>query len=253
MNLASMTDQPTIQTRAMPSLAVGMDLKDAPSGWAPVPGYPKWQVVPDPATPWDVDVVKAMRKLDPTLVPLWVTWAYKPPKRDASCEVFVTGRHAIGWHLPDLPSLDFNVLMPTSPIGGMTFKRPNRLWKIYHVSEETSQRIGGFVPWTWWQYYNLREEFREAVPEDERQDENRNRQGGHFSMKAYLEAKKAAMDVRKASLDAQQSYMRSQVEPFIQKKLDGVSDTLWKEWLSGGNKTAAPPKRIQIQVPGETR
>ena len=219
-------------TRAVPELEAKFALKDAPTGWHPVPGYPKWQVVPDVAHPWDPEVVRAMRTIDPAIVPLWVLWAYKPPKDDANKDVFVTGRHAIGWHVPQYEAQDFGVLMPTLPINGLVFKRPTRLWKIYHEREETSERIGGFVPFSWWMYYNLLDEFRPC---------------GAPTMREYIVGKKAAEQVKKVSIQAQHDYMNAQMAPFIQKKLDQVSPTDWKAWQAGGWRTARP-KKLQLDL-----
>ncbi len=224
MDLQSMSEG--VQVRDAPEYALPYRLKDAPDGWVLIPGFPMWQVVPDPATPWDPAVVRAMRELDPNIVPLWATWAYRPPCRDSSVEVFVTGRHAVGWHLPEAESQDFQVLMPTGPIHGLSFKRPTRLWKIYHEAPEgDEERIGGFVSWSWWQYHNMREEFSER---------------GHQTMREYLRGMRAGQEVRKAARDAQHQYMMSQVAPFIQKRLDNVRPLDWKLWQAGGWKTARP-------------
>jgi hypothetical protein len=225
VDLATLSKLP--EPRQVPELNASFDLKDAPTGWHPVPGYPLWQVVPDVTYPWNPEVVKAMRRIDPSIVPLWVTWAYKPPKDDANKDIFVTGRHAVGWHLPQYDSQDFHVLMPTGPIDGLTFKRPNRLWKIYHVASETEERIGGFVPWSWWMYYNLREEFREM---------------GAPTIKEYIADKKAVMAVRKAAREAEHDYINAQMAPFINERLDRVPAHVWQMWQQGGYKTAKPER-----------
>lgn len=217
------------EPRNVSDLTANIPLKDAPTGWCPVPGYPIWQVIPDVAYPWDPAVVRAMRSIDPSIVPLWVTWAYKPPKDDSNREVYVTGRHAVGWHVPYYPAQDFSVLMPTCSM----LKRPTRLWKIYHESAGTDERIGGFVPWSWWMYHNLVDEF---VP------------NGAPKMREYIKGKKEHIEKRAAAITEEQKYMQAQVSPFIERQLDQVTDTDWKMWREGGWKTARGTKP-QFAVP----
>lgn len=199
-------------------------IKDAPTGWALLPEYPMYQVVPDAQYPWDVDVVKAMRTVDPRVVPLWVTWAYRPPKDCPDKGVFVTGRHAIGLAIddPKVEQHDFSCLMPTTPIGGMTFKRPTVIHKIYHVASTTEEIIGDFVPYSWWMYYNLREEFVGDKPEA---------MTGH----EYVEKAREEYDAREEQRRKERIYMFQDVNNFVHRKLKDVPEHVWKSWLSGGN------------------
>jgi hypothetical protein len=239
VDLEQLSNKPGLHAREFHEAKVDFMLKDAPDGYYPLKGYPKWQAIPDVACPWDPAVVKAMRELDPSIVPLWVTWAYGPPKGDANKDVFVTGRHAVGWHRPDLDFQDFHVMMPSGPVGGIYLKRPTRLWKIYHVSEENGARIGGFVPWSWWMYYNLREEFSE---------------NGSVSMHELMEAKRVRETKKAAQIEEDSRLMRAEADKFIKRKLDNVTDADWKKWLAGGHVGAADPAKVMVdyKLPGPT-
>jgi len=205
------------------------EIKDSPTGWALLPEYPMYQVVPDAQYPWDVDIVKAMRTIDPRVVPLWVTWAYKPPIDCPDKGVYVTGRHAIGLANmdPKIEQQDFSVLMPTTPIGGMTFKRPTVIHKIYHVAPETDERIGGFVPYSWWMYYNLREEYvgDKSNPE---------------TGKEYITRLKEEWEQKQAARSKEQSYIFSDVNKFATERLNRTPEQIIKEWMLGANKMYRP-------------
>lgn len=230
VDFAGISGEAGMQMRALPEEAVSYQIRDTPAGYRPLPGYPKWQVVPDAACPWDPQVVRAMRALDPAIVPLWATWVYAPPADQSDKTVFITGRHAVGWHRPDLPSQEFHALMPSGRIGGMSFKRPTRIWKIYHEAHETNDRIGGFVPWSWWMYYNLRDEFCE---------------NGFRSMREINEMKRQAIQKQKQEHDQLMADMDEATAPFIEKALEGVRPMDWKLWLEGGYKTVQP-KKLQV-------
>ena len=199
-------------------------IKDSPTGWALLPEFPQYQVVPSPEYPWDPDVVKAMLKVDPRVVPLWVTWAYKPPIDSPDQGVFVTGRHGIGLAIddPKIEQHDFQCLMPTSSIHGLTFKRPTVIHKIYHVAPETEERIGGFVPWSWWMYYNLREEFvgdKTGAPT-----------GREFVRKA-----RELWEARQAQNAKERDYAFGDVNEYVLRKLANVTEQEIKEYLLRDN------------------
>lgn len=205
--------------------APSFEIKDSPTGWALLPEYPMYQVVQDSQYPWDVDVVRAMRSVDPRVVPLWVTWAYKPPIDCPDKGVYVTGRHGLGLAIndPKVEQHDFSCLMPTVPIGGMHFQRPTVLHKIYHVASETDERIGGFVPYSWWMYYNLREEFVGDKPET-------------TTGKEFVQRAKEQHQSNQEKRAQAQQYAFRDVNAFVTKKLAETPEHLVKQWLLGANR-----------------
>jgi hypothetical protein len=242
VDFRGISGEPGISFKQVPEEAIDYQIRDTPAGYRPLPGWPTWQVVPDVACPWDPVVVKAMRELDPSLTPLWVTWVYAPPADQSDKTPFVTGRHAMGWHRPDLPAQNFNCLMPLSKIEGMALKRPTRLWKIYHEAENTKDRIGGFVPFSWWMYYNLLEEFSAQGQIRGVTD----KPGSAFwSMREANKAKQAGIVKKQEEHANLMADMDAATAPFIEKALESMRPMDWKLWFEGGYKEVQK-KKIQV-------
>lgn len=218
-DLRSKQRQEALQQEAVRN-APRFDIKDSPTGWALLPGYPYYQVVPSPEYPWDPAVVRAMVEVDPRVVPLWVIWAYKPPVDTPDQGVYVTGRHGIGLAIdnPKGEQHDFHCLMPTGPIHGLTFKRPTVVHKIYHVSHETEERIGGFVPWSWWMYYNLREEFVGDKPSTQ-------------TGREFTRAARESWEKKTEQRSKERSYIFGDVNKYVTRVLSGVSEVEMKQYL----------------------
>lgn len=79
--------------------------------------------IPDPEYPWDPAVVKKIRKeFDPDFVPLFIRELWRTPSKG----LVSVGRHACGRTIrnPHDGYRYLNVLLPTSPIGGIKIEGP---------------------------------------------------------------------------------------------------------------------------------
>lgn len=129
-----LTDLKAIQ--AQPDGGPKLAYKVADS-FATAPGYREMDVVyscvPDPAYPWDPQVMKAIREFAPDAVPMWIQWVFMSPHETGNPEVVVFGRHALGRTIQNLTSElePFRCAMPTMPCQGLTFERPNRIWFVH--------------------------------------------------------------------------------------------------------------------------
>jgi hypothetical protein len=122
--------------------------------FATAPGYREMDVVyscvPDPAYPWDPQVMKAIREFAPDAVPMWIQWAFMSPHETGNPEVVVFGRHALGRTIQNLTSElePFRCAMPTMPCQGLTFERPNRIWFVHEgaPNQQYPDLPGSYLP-----------------------------------------------------------------------------------------------------------
>jgi hypothetical protein len=118
--------------------------------------------------PWDRGIVRAIRTLDPLVVPVGVKYICRTPANTD----FTVFRHALGRMLPSTPEgghadVMMNVILPASPSSVNVRARHPMIW--LHVLEGEPVKglpsIGAFLPFDWRLFYNSREEPRSARQE----------------------------------------------------------------------------------------
>jgi hypothetical protein len=175
----------------------------------------RYTCVAPPGFEKDPAVTKAIREFDRELIPMWRIQLWRFP--DSPREVRVV-HHVIGRYFP-LPKYRRGAFPCPVP---MEWRRPTPNF-LDHVLEytETEQHLrggpGDYVPWDWALYRWCRFHFDKNTVEawDRR----------HRARLAYI-AKLQAEHV------AELAYRKAQIEPYLQRKIDSVSDAEWKEYLS---------------------
>lgn len=147
---------------------------------------------------WDRGVVKALRELDPLLVPVGVKYLFRT---NAGAD-FSVYRHALARMLPSTPEGQhadplMNVVIPASPASVNVRARHPMIW--LHILEGAPlpglPGVGAYQPFDWRLFYNSREETR--TPAEEARD--RIRAEAEYKAKAD----KAARSIHDDSWDEQ--------------------------------------------------
>jgi hypothetical protein len=194
----------------------------------PVPGFEK-----DPA------VTKALREFDPELIPMWRIQLWRFPDGSQVRAV----HHVIGRYFP-VPRYmrrRFHVGMPMDA----RRKVPNFLDAVLEYDDTLQFRQGGpgdYVPWDWALYRWCRFQFDKTTVEAwERRHEVREQR------------------IAKAQADhqAELAYRKKQIEPYLQRLADSLSDRDWKEymaavWENPGNPEIRRKPKTMIVVGGRS-
>ena len=185
--------------------------------------------IPNGQYPWNPEVIKAIWKFDPTLVPMWVNWAFAPPGQDN--EVVVFGRHVIGRHEPLLcgEAPEFFVSMPSMPCQGLTFKKPNVLELVLMMPRnsqypEAADLPGDFLAFDWPIVEWLRERFKAS------------QKSGQDMARDYINAKREEEDRNRACREDEMAYRMRDLERYVSRKLDQVSEVEIRDHLLGERK-----------------
>jgi hypothetical protein len=169
----------------------------------PVPGYEK-----------DPSVTAAIREFDPGLIPFWRVQLWKEPGSDTPLRVV---HHGIAryYPIPRYLRRPFRIEMPANDRSDP----PNFLDAIIEDQGADTYRLGGpggYLPWDWslyrwcrWMYMRLTAESWEAFHREKRAREERE----YASMLAEIEGK------------------RKELEPYLMRKVDEVSQYGWKQYL----------------------
>lgn len=110
-----------------------------------------YSCVPDSVYPWDPEMMKLIWEFAPDAVPMWVQWAFMTPSDTGRPTVQVFGRHALGRVIENAANtpIGFPCLMPTMPVQGLTFKRPNTIWFVHdglRRDEKYKDLPGSYLP-----------------------------------------------------------------------------------------------------------
>lgn len=180
------------------------------------PGYEK-----DPA------VTAAIRSFDPGVIPIWRVqrWAF-----DGVPETVV--HHGIARYFPYPRQLrrHFHVEMPADA----DYPAPNFLDAIFEDQNTVQYYRGGpgeYQPWDWSVYYWCRSKFET------------------LTLKAYderVERHIARLIAMKKQHEEEIEYRKKQIEPWILKQLERVSDSDWKQ-LRARQHRAEVARRLGMQ------
>lgn len=174
-------------------------------------------------------VVAEIKNQWPDLVPLWCRWAFRGPDG----EDIVFGRHAIGRinRDPKLPAEEFAV---DKPFGYGVYRNPHQLILIWQGSKPDKRGVdlpGEYLPFDWNLLEFLRKsEFRGIKAEKER------------LARVEDEQIKAAANRRE-----EQDRINADLQNYVNKKLDTVSEVELKEWALGG-KYQKPSPKVSLHI-----
>lgn len=195
-------------------------------------GEDRYTCVPPPGFEIDPAVTAAIREFDQGMIPLWRIQLWQTPWSPAPERVV---HHGIGryYPIPRLMKRELRIEMPADA----DFQAPNFLDAIFEDSDTIMFRMGGpglYIPWNWNVYYWCRWQFDRLTAE--KWDE--------------------AVDRRKARLAklSQQwqddiEYRRRQIEPWIMKKLEMISDADWEAYMQAVWGAQPGPRKFREPKP----
>lgn len=200
------------------------DFNSAP-GWREV-GM-EFTCIPDALHPWDAKIVSAIRRIDPSFVPVTIRWVFLSPHDTGNPQEEVFVRYGLARKVDDpyqvLPPM--NVLMPTDN----SLPRPNKLVVIFQgprKKEKYCDLPGDFVPFDGnilnWFYDNYGIQSPEEVM-------------------AIIEQRRKAHEQKKRSVQSEMEYIQRDIEKYAQKMLDRVSEVEIKERLLGDRSKGSTP------------
>lgn len=161
----------------------------------------------------DASVTEAIHSFDPGVIPIWRISAYVPPGR-TSPQTFV--HHGIGRHFPYQRRVrrHFQCDMPLNA----TFGVPNFLDCIFEDTNSAAYIRGGpgdFWPWDWGVYYWARWHFERITA---------------AAWVKRMEKRRAREAKARKDWEDDLEYRKRQLEPWIQKQLEKLSDADWDRY-----------------------
>lgn len=190
------------------------------SGWHEV-GM-EFTMVPDAVHPWNTEVMKAIQRIRPDLVPLWVRWVFKTPPEWGPQEEVVFGRHGLGQIYNDptheIPVL--KMLAPTVKYPGVRLDRPHTLFLIWQTkTNKLSPSLPGeYKAFDWELYHHVHDNFGyESIDA---------KQWAHDYIEGIRDQRAKDQKKRQDELE----YRLRDVNKFAQKVLENVSEVEMKEY-----------------------
>lgn len=208
-----------------PALKRNFKLSSQEQGWKEI-GM-ELSCVPNAVYPWDKEVVAAIRRIAPDIVPVWVRWIFKDPDG----KVVVFGRHALARVNKDKKNegVAWPVEMPSMPCNGMWFEAPNDeliIWQseTNSVAEDVP---GDYKPFNWELYKFVADNYKHHDVKELK--------------KRFIDDVKAARQSEREKLAAEQDYIKRDLDKFVDKMLDKVSESEVKDWMLGDKSPKTKP------------
>lgn len=167
------------------------------------PGFEK-----DPA------VTKAIHEFDPQAIPIWRVQRWRLP---SAPELNIV-HHGIARYFPWLRYLNSIPLRVEMPMGARG-PAPNKLDTIFEDQDTLQYKQGGpadYQPWDWSAYAWCRFQY----------DKN--------TATAWMRratAKAARLKREREAMEAELEYRKKQIEPFLMKKAEEISEYDWKQYM----------------------
>jgi hypothetical protein len=182
----------------------------------------------------DSSVTAAIREFDPGVIPIWRIQIWAAPGQDRPVP-FV--HHGIGRYYPFPRHLrrPFACPVPATWCGPV----PNFLDTILEdldAGEYQRGGPGGYIPWTWDVYYWARRNFDRVTVE---------------AFDKMIERKRERQEKLREAWAAEVEYRKKQIEPWILRKLAGVSDSDWEQYQAMMHEREV--RRRMGQKPGPVR
>ena len=212
---------------SMPALQgqFGTDFHSAP-GWREI-GM-QFSCIPDAVEGWDSTVVKNIRKIDPSFVPVKINWIFMSPTDTGEPEEKVFVRYGLARKVDDPHGelTPLNVLMPSTLNGWPT---PNKLEVIFQgprKKERYCDLPGEFVPLGGAVYQWFIDHYGQQDPEE---------------VMAVIQAQREAHERKKKQLQDEIDYMQKDLDKYTQKMLDRTSEIELRNYLLGDRRKGTTP------------
>lgn len=173
----------------------------------------RYTCVPPPGFEKDPAVTEAIHQFDPQAIPLWRIQRWRTP---AAYEINVV-HHGLGRYFPvrRRKLQEFHVEMPMDARG----PAPNFLDVIFEDDSTLQYKQGGpaaYAPWDWSVYAFCRFQYDKSTVE------------------AWLKraaAKQERLKRERDASDAELEYRKKQIEPFLLKKAEELTEYDWKQYM----------------------
>lgn len=216
--------------------------------FASAPGYREMDVVyscvPDPAYPWDPQVMRAIREFAPDAVPMWIQWVFMSPGETGNPEVVVFGRHALGRTIQNLTSElePFRCAMPTMPCQGLTFERPNRIWFVHEGAPHPQypDLPGSYLPFDG----SILDRAKKSAIGFRMSE----KEFVEYMRQEFIEKAREEKDRRRAALEDDLEARRRDFEAYADKQFERISEVEAAEFQRSAGKREVPA-RPTIVVP----
>lgn len=199
------------------------------------PGYREigmfYSCVPDPAYPWDPDVMRRIWVVAPDTVPLWVHWVFMSPQDTGEPKLEIFGRHALGRCIKSSHTYlePMRVLMPTMPCQGLHFEKPNAIWFIHQgemgLHPKYKDLPGDYLPFDWALAAKV-----EDLSRDFRMTEKEFRESAAEEMITRVIETRAR---KKAQRLEEEAYAQAQLQPFLDRKAEETPAHVMDKWNAG--------------------
>ena len=178
-------------------------------------GDDQYSCVAPPGFEKDPAVTAAIQEFDAGVVPIWrlQRWRFPGEQRET-----LVVHHGIGRYYPFPRQIrrPFHVTMPL----GAEYPAPNFLDAVFEDTSTIAFQMGGpgvYMPWDWSIYYWCRKQFDRITAE---------------KYLKLIEAHRERLERERRAFEEEVEYRKKQVEPWIMKKLEGVSDADWMQLLT---------------------
>lgn len=214
---ASLTRQ---RLRRMQDSAPTLEWDDKERGWSSIATL--YSCIPDSIYPYDPQVLRAMQEIIPGVAPLWIrTVMLTPPEANGYREIEIFGRHGLGAYDPSCPEeARISASMPYRFPEGVSFPRPNRVLWILQYKPEYDDLPGKYFPFDWGAYAFVDEQFSGAVDTDADFDR--------------VLGKRRRQERALAHAQSEQAYIWRDLNRFIEKQREKVSDIEERDYFLGG-------------------
>jgi hypothetical protein len=179
--------------------------------------------IPDQTYPWDPKVVKAIQKIAPDIVPIWVRYIYKEPTDWGTNRLHVIGRHGLACvnKTPGVDPNPFQCRMPQIPCQGVYFERPNQIEYIFKGKEDINalDLPGEYIPFDWAVYDFVKASYRKNSFAEMKD---------HYITKP-LEARRK----REQKQKEEAAYRARDFQKYAARKLEQASEVEAKEYFLG--------------------
>ncbi len=185
----------------------------------------------------DPAVLAAIHEFDPGAIPIVRVQLWSFPWSD---EIYQVLHHGIARHYP-IPRYLRRHLQVAMPADA-DFPTPNFLDAIFEETNTIHAKMGGpgaYVPFGWNVYYWCRWQFDRITVD---------------KWLTAIDRRKASLEKVRKAFEDDIEYRKRQIEPWILKKLEGVSDADWREALelmwNRPNGVSLKEKKPFVQVGG---
>jgi len=179
----------------------------------------EYTCIPDAQYPWDPLMMKLIWEFAPDAVPLWVRWVFRTPQDEENPHDVVYGRHALGRVVRARTDLfPLKASMPTMPVFGLKFAKPNVLWFIHEGAVDPTKRgmPGNYLPFDWSIVQRAKDSSEGFKMSDKEYREHLHN--------LWIDKPRTARDKRIADWEQDMAYRDQDFQRYYAKLADHISD-----------------------------